>query len=151
MSDRRSTYRRVIPSMSASDELRFDSWVAVEPNTGCHLWLGAPDRKGYGRFHIARKVVFAHRANYVRHVGPIPDGLDLDHLCRTPACVNPEHLEPVSNDENIRRGEWRARASAQRRSRTHCPQGHPYSGDNLYIKPNGARDCKTCLRRRRRH
>lgn len=74
-------------------------------------------------------------------VGPIPDGLVIDHLCRNPQCVNPMHLEPVTPEENTRRGigGWNTRA------KTHCPQGHPYSGANLYINPtSGARVCRTC-------
>lgn len=76
----------------------------VEENTGCWIWQRAKDRHGYGLAHVNRKTLPAHRMIYQRLVGPIPQGLDLDHLCRTPLCVNPEHLEPVSRAENLRRG-----------------------------------------------
>jgi hypothetical protein len=75
----------------------------VEPETGCWLWDRAL-HKGYGRIRAYGKVVYAHRFFYEKHVGPIPDGLVLDHLCRNRACVNPGHLQPVSRMENNRRG-----------------------------------------------
>ena len=98
---------------------RFDAKWTPEPNTGCWLWTGATTPGGYGRLTVGsqidgtRRQVRAHRRSYERLVGPIPDGLDLDHLCRTPGCVNPEHLEPVTRRENIRRGYEARGATAQ--------------------------------------
>ena len=90
-------------------DARFDRHVYYEPNTGCHLWGGACTTTGYGAFGIGStrdgtaRVVRSHRFAYVRAIGPIPDGLELDHLCSTPSCVNPAHLEPVTHAENMRR------------------------------------------------
>jgi HNH endonuclease len=79
-------------------------WSKVELGPCCWLWLGRPNRFGYGRFTRSdRVVVLAHRFAYELFEGPIPEGLTLDHLCETPACVRPEHLEPVTNAENVRR------------------------------------------------
>lgn len=86
------------------------------------------------------KKLLAHRWSYEFHVGPIPEGLDLDHLCRNRGCVNPDHLEPVTREENIRR----AFATV-----THCPSGHPYSDENTYVRPGTVhRKCRACARQR---
>jgi len=108
----------------------------VKKTEGCWEWMGNPDRGGYGKakYEDGRRGG-AHRAVYTYLVGPIPDGLQLDHLCRNPICVNPDHLEPVTQIENRRRSE-----PCQR---THCPQGHPYEGHNLLVY-NGGRKCRTC-------
>ena len=94
----------------------------------------------------------AHRAFYMLHVGPIGSGLVIDHLCRTPACVNPDHLEPVTPEENTARGN---NFLAVNKRKTHCPQGHPLSGENLRIKTNRrgvqGRVCRVCARVQARH
>jgi len=89
------------------DELpdRFWDKVQAEPNTGCWLWDANTTRGGYGHFKVSGRMVYAHRLAYEKLVGPIPDGLSLDHLCRVPGCVNPDHLEPVTHAENVRRGD----------------------------------------------
>lgn len=129
---------------------RFWSKVSPEPNSGCWLWA-ASGSHGYGRFPflksewLEKRGELAHRHAYKALVGPIPDGLELDHLCRVRCCVNPAHLEPVSHAENVRRGN----SGSNTRSKTHCPQGHPYEGDNLRIGKNGkylARYCIACTR-----
>lgn len=116
--------------------------------TPCHVWLLAMNGDtGYGlSWDSERKIMRgAHCLVWEAVHGPVPDGLVLDHLCRVRSCVNPAHLEPVTNAENIRRG----RAGAYLRERTHCPAGHPYSGDNLLIRRGGQRGCRTCLRRQK--
>jgi hypothetical protein len=82
---------------------RFEGWVSPEPNSGCWLWTSALTRDGYGQFMTDHSVL-AHRWSYEHYVGPIPAGLQLDHLCRVRSCVNPRHLEPVTNRENCYRG-----------------------------------------------
>lgn len=105
--------------------------------TGCIEFTGGTDDKGYGQMKRDGRDCRAHRVAYEWLVGPIPDGLQLDHLCMVRACVNPAHLEPVTNEENQRR------AAAYK---TECPQGHPYDEVNTYVRPDGARRCRACRR-----
>ncbi len=107
---------------------------------GCWLFRGALGPHGYGRIGHHDGTGLAHRAVYIALIGDPGDDIALDHLCRTPACVNPWHLEPVPNAENVRRG----CASQRKKAKTHCPHGHEYSPDNTIVKPSGARECRTC-------
>jgi hypothetical protein len=112
--------------------------------TRCWLWTGTVDKHGYGRASInGGSGYLVHRVIYADTYGPI-EGVGLDHLCRRPSCVNPLHLEPVTQAENVRRGE----AGRNMREKTHCPQGHPYEGVNLIrrrLKKGGfARVCREC-------
>ncbi len=109
----------------------------------CWLWVGPKDPKGYGVFKDHGRAIKAHRYMYLREVGPVPDGLVLDHFaCDTPSCVNPAHLRPVTSRENTLRS---AKTLAhQQLARTHCPQGHPLSGDNLRPSTEGRRRCRIC-------
>ena len=132
---------------------RFMRFVSKQPN-GCWLYLassGTPD--GYGTFipYSGATKVTAHRWSYEVHIGPIPDGMQLDHrchsddpscvggpYCRHRRCVNPSHLEPVTASENTLRQRHAGRAKEE------CPKGHPYSGDNLILGKDGKRRCRTC-------
>jgi len=119
-------------------------WEKVDKSGDCWLWTAACYPNGYGLFNIRnRSTALAHRVAYELSVGPIPEGLVIDHLCRNVRCVNPAHLEPVTMRENLLRGEG---PSARAAKATHCPKGHPYSGSNLYVKPNGHRECRACHR-----
>ena len=120
----------------------------------CWEWLGRLSPSGYGVTSERRDGktagVFTHRVVYEHLVGPIPDGLQIDHLCRNTRCCNPEHLEPVTAHENVRRSFGLAHFNALK---THCPQGHEYSPENTYVRrrPDGTpseRCCRTCLARR---
>jgi hypothetical protein len=119
-----------------------DFWAKVNKNTptGCWEFCGL-DNKGYGQFWIQNVVWKAHRFSYVQLIGPIPDDLPLDHLCRNHACVNPAHLEPVTHKENLYRGP--TTIAATNRAKTHCPAGHPYDDTNTRVY-KGWRICRTC-------
>lgn len=111
-------------------------------------WQGFRDYDGYGQ--AAGENTYegckpAHRVVYEMMVGPIPEGLQLDHLCRNRACVKPSHVEPVSGAENIRRGQSPAAKNARK---THCLRGHFYDEVNTYVSPDGRRSCRTCHRER---
>jgi len=125
--------------MATSTRDRILSFVEIVGE--CWMWQGSTKPGGYGTIDIAGKTSNAHRVAYEAFVGPIPAGLSIDHLCRTPACVNPEHLEPVSQRENVLRGVGPAAVNA---AKTHCPQGHEYSPANTIIRPGRARRCKKC-------
>lgn len=107
----------------------------------CWIWQGATSH-GYGVFRDGEKTVVAHKFLYERLVGKVPEGLDLDHLCRNRACVNPNHLEPVTRQVNLLRGET---ITASNAAKTHCKKGHPFSGENVQ-RLQGRRRCKTCYR-----
>lgn len=119
-------------------------WVKVDRRRDdeCWEWQGALE-DGYGVLRRNGLAPRAHRFAYELLVGPIPDGLTLDHLCENTRCVNPAHLEPVMNGVNNLRGNspWALNAK-----KTHCVNGHPLSGENLRLVSGGARACKTCVR-----
>lgn len=129
--------------MNTTHWSRFWKKVKVTPE-GCWLWTAGKYSNGYGLFTVSgkppRKNALAHRYAYEHLVGPVPEGMDLDHTCRVRHCVNPAHLEPVTRSENLRRSPLMGRFQSQK---THCPQGHPLSGDNLY-EHAGKRQCRQC-------
>lgn len=119
-------------------------WSKVEQVGECAEWRGSQTGQGYGRFHFNGRLVQAHRWAYEEAYGPIAQGLHLDHLCCNPSCVNPKHLEPVTNHENAKRGAALV---------THCPRGHEYTPSNTSVQVRGngtSRKCKECHRLRQR-
>lgn len=127
-------------------------WSKVERTDTCWLWIAAKTGEGYGVIGLGpgRGNGMAHRVAYELAVGAIPDGMHIDHLCRTPACVNPAHLEPVTNAENTARGYAPSIGASHQLAKTHCPRGHEYSEANTRIDRRGARVCRTCSTGRRR-
>lgn len=107
------------------------------PN-GCVEFTGALGTNGRGSVRVAGRPTLPYVAAYELLVGPVPDGMELDHLCRNPPCVNPAHLEPVTHKVNMERGAWA--------TKTHCPQGHPYDETNTYRTKAGGRACRACHR-----
>lgn len=126
---------------------KFLNRIEVSP-AGCWVWQGPRrggryDERPYGSFGKG----YAHRWSYQYFNGPIPQGLEIDHLCRVRLCVNPEHLEAVTRLVNTMRGTLSAVQKARHARITHCPQGHPYDESNTYVRhdrPAGGRLCKTC-------
>lgn len=125
---------------------RFIAKISIS-ETGCWMWTAAKDSYGYGRFSVSRKRTLPHRFVYIALRDNIPDGLQIDHLCRNRACCNPGHLEVVTSRENTLRGES---LQAQNKRKTHCHKGHEFSHENTKIRAHGARDCRVCNRERDR-
>lgn len=123
-------------------------WQYVEWSEGCWLWTGAQYPNSYGHFSWRAASGYAHRAAYMLAIGTIPDGLSLDHLCRTPACVNPAHLEAVSSRENVLRSPIAPAAINARKTR--CPRGHVL--EDAYVNKRGrqCRQCRNATQRTRR-
>lgn len=122
-------------------------WSRVEKTPSCWLWTGRT-YNGYGLTYVkvdgrwrSRGV---HRVAYEMLVGPIPEGLQIDHLCRVRNCVNPDHLEPVTMLENVRRG---ISPTAINRRKKRCKYGHLFTPENTYYRQNGDRQCVECRRR----
>lgn len=119
-------------------------WSKVEKTDTCWNWTGASIRGGYGMLLWRERRRLAHRISYeIAHGDPVPDGLTVDHLCRNPRCVNPDHLEVVTNRENVLRG---AGPTAINARKTHCVNGHALEGDNLLQRSDGGRRCRECQR-----
>lgn len=128
-----------IPLLTPRQENRFWSQVEVHHPAGCWEWTGPP-RDGYGRISIQYVSYQAHRLAYLLLIGPISEGMTLDHLCRNRLCVNPDHLQPTTNAENLRRGFG---VSAQNARKTHCKRGHELDDMNVYWW-HGFRHCRAC-------
>ena len=124
-----------------SAQERFWAKVSGGDVEGCWNWVASIADTGYGQFADRGVRHYAHRFAYQQMVGEIPEGLVLDHLCRNRACVNPWHLDPVTQKINVARSYG---------ARTHCPQGHPYDEANTYVTTRGVRQCRECKRIRDR-
>ena len=114
---------------------RFEGFYERIPFSGCWIWLGAIQSKGYGNFTLNGRSVLPHRFAYEQERGPIPKGKELDHLCRVRCCVNPAHLEAVEHRVNVQRG--------VRPVVTHCKHGHEFTDENTYLH-RGCRHCRAC-------
>ena len=131
-------------------ETRFEFFTIPEPNSGCLIWLGPLNNSGYGQMKTGyksegtRRTYLVHRIAYEHFVGPIPEKMDLDHLCRVRCCVNPAHLEPVTRRENNLRGIGPQVHRARKAAQQYCKRGHQLFGDNMFLNSEGKRACKAC-------
>ena len=136
-------------NLSSREAERFWLFVEEQPS-GCWEWIGSRDvRHGYGHYPVCRarwSNLRAHRVAWTLLRGPLPLDITIDHLCRNRACVNPDHLEPVTNRENILRGESPTAINARK---THCKRGHEFTEENSRTK-DGRRECRVCIRIRQR-
>lgn len=126
---------------------RLDKSVSSDQPTECWSWTRGLSSDGYGivRYN-GGSMKLVHKIVYEHWFGPVPKGYELDHLCRRRDCANPYHLEAVPHAVNVKRGE----VGKNSRDKTHCPQGHPYSGDNVYVSPSNRRHCRICVRENKR-
>ena len=125
--------------MSESALIRFTNKYIIDPNTGCWLWTGVIHKNGYGSFKLGSLTQGAHIFSYEHYVGPVPNGLELDHIiCDTRPCCNYAHLRAVTHLENIRRG----RSGEYNRVKTHCKNGHEFTVENTVVGKQ--RTCRTC-------
>lgn len=122
---------------------RLWGFIEPEPTSGCWIWLGARDKRGYGRLSFGGKSGFAHRVLYETYKSAVPSGHELDHRCRLTSCVNPDHLEPVTHRVNVLRGNG---LTARYARRTNCIHGHSLADAHMW--KNGrqriCRICRTC-------
>ena len=132
----------IVAGVKGSDADRFWSKVDAGAEDSCWHWTGSRHERGYGLFRVgsrtdgSARLVRAHRLAYELTIGPIPDGLVIDHVCMNPPCVNPTHLEAVTQAENMRR--FAAKRSA-------CQNGHPWTDDSFVVTGQGHRTCAVCL------
>ena len=125
-------------------------WAKVEKTDNCWLWRGSITKFGYGQFRVGNKIKRAHRVSYELTKNLIPENLVIDHLCRNRACVNPNHLEPVTTKENVKRSV--PFAQKNRKVKTHCNKGHEFTAETTSIiaNQNNARRCKICHTQRQK-
>jgi hypothetical protein len=133
---------------------RLMAHIQITPE-GCWLWTGCLRPNGYGMIGIAGRARGAHIVSYELEYGPVPEGLELDHKCHSKdncaggiaclhrRCINPDHLEPVTRKENVRRGYGNQRVVENRKAQTHCLKGHEYTPKNTYVY-RGYRMCRKC-------
>lgn len=129
-------------------EEKLMNYKVTDPETGCWRWTRGVNRWGYAMIRVAKgNKVRAARMAHMLWVGPIPAGLHIDHVyergCRHRDCINPAHLEAVTQAENNRRGQGFGGRNARK---THCVHGHEFTAENTYNTPNGRRRCRECAR-----
>lgn len=123
-------------------EQRFLEKVQIDAVSGCWIWIGHVNKvTGYGQFWDGEKVIGAHVYSYRKYKGELPDGTEPDHTCKTRKCVFPDHLEAVTHQVNLLRGDTIAARNA---AKTHCDNGHELSHDNIYRAKSGSRLCRKC-------
>ncbi|MFS2091030.1 HNH endonuclease signature motif containing protein [Paenarthrobacter nicotinovorans] len=135
-----------VETLALSEHVKRKFWASVEKSADCWNWTGWLDTHGYGTLHLGRKHHRAHRISFAIHGRKLDQTMVLDHLCRNRRCVNPKHLEQVTNVENVMRG---VSGPAINATKTHCKEGHELLGLNLYIDTscaNPKRKCRTCMR-----
>ena len=115
----------------------------IDATGDCWEWVGPLHGGGYGHKYYRGRFWSTHRLVWSALVGPIPDNMDIDHLCRNRQCCNPDHLEVVTRSTNLLRG---IRNGYQKK--THCPHGHEYSNENTFVNVRGSRECRTCRRQK---
>ena len=128
-------------SPNADPLVRFNARLRIDSDTGCWVWFGGRTSRGYGHFRVDGRYATTHRWAYEHLVGPIPEGLEIDHLCRNHSCANPAHLEPVTHKENVLRGRAPTAINA---AKTHCTRGHEFVPSNIIWRDG--RHCKACRR-----
>lgn len=133
--------------LNSSELARINRQITINQETQCWLWQGPQTPNGYGKHRrgpghkerVIHRITWEHYRNQ-----PVPDGMQLDHLCRERLCCNPDHFEAVTPSENTMRQNHHAR------NRTHCPQNHEYTPENTRITPAGKRSCRECNRNRKK-
>lgn len=120
----------------------------VNKSGECWLWTGSIDKYGYGEFWFDGRTQRAHRVSHMLFVGSIPSGLQVDHGCRVRSCVNPAHLEAVTQKINIQRGMAGKASAVKQLAKTHCPKKHEYTEENTRLTKSGHRVCRECERTR---
>lgn len=138
-----STITALLEQRKGNARIPYESLLGIiDPSPNCWVWPNKP-KHGYGQLFVDQKWRIAHRWVYELLVGPIPTGLVLDHLCRNTICVNPRHLEPVTQRENMLRSETPV---AQRAAQTHCVNGHEFTPGNTIVRARkgGGRQCRQC-------
>ncbi len=118
-------------------------WAKVDQSGDCWEWTAFRNQYGYGTYRLDGRQCMAHRVAYEMLVGPIPKGLEIDHLCRNRGCVNPAHMETVTGKVNTLRGVGITAVNAKK---THCPKGHEFTKENTRITPDRKRVCRQCQR-----
>lgn len=133
-------------------EPRLERYSIPEPNSGCYLWLAAVSSEGYGLLSVGDRLRPAHLIAYELAKGPVPEGLELDHLCRVRSCINPNHLEPITHRENVIRGLVPSVTRNRINFNAPCPRGDDHHVI-WYTRGNGKRqkECRTCKAERKRN